>query len=165
MFYFEETKTDSASRYQNILDQVSHLLEDETDWLANLANTSSHLFHALDQVNWVGFYLLKEGELVLGPFNGQPACVRIQPGRGVCGTAIEKKEIQRVADVHQFPGHIACDAASRAEIVIPLSVNGKWIGVLDIDSPQPDRFSEEDQKFLEAYCQILLEHTNWDPIL
>ncbi|MBA4492872.1 GAF domain-containing protein [Paenactinomyces guangxiensis] len=165
MFVFERVEGDQATRYVNILKQLEHLLEGEKDWLANLANTASHLYHSLDQVNWAGFYLLKEGELVLGPFMGQPACVRIAVGRGVCGAAVAEDETQRVEDVHQFPGHIACDASTRSEIVIPLRVDGKIIGVLDIDSPVKKRFDTLDQKYLEEYANILLRNTDWTPLL
>ncbi|SEM70573.1 GAF domain-containing protein [Lihuaxuella thermophila] len=165
MFVFEEIKGDKATRYQHMLKQITHLLEGETDWLANLANAASHLYNSLDQVNWAGFYLMKNGELVLGPFMGKPACVRIAVGKGVCGTAVAKDETQLVEDVLKFPGHIACDAATRSEIVIPLRVNGKIIGVLDIDSPAEKRFDQEDKKYLEEYAEILLKSTDWSPLL
>ncbi|MFT8364028.1 MAG: GAF domain-containing protein [Sporolactobacillus sp.] len=134
---------------------LKSLIHDETDQIANLANASALLGDYLDRINWVGFYLFDGHELVLGPFQGKPACVRIPLGKGVCGTAAATKEIVRVADVHAFPGHIACDAASRSEIVIPLFRGDTFIGVLDIDSPFLDRFSEEDQQFLEAFAETL----------
>ena len=121
----------------------------------NLSNASALLGETLTQINWVGFYLMKDGELWLGPFRGKPACVRIQIGRGVCGTALKEDRTQRVEDVHRFPGHIACDAASRSELVIPLHAHGKTVGVLDIDSPVEGRFGAEDQKILEAFCRAL----------
>jgi len=165
MFAFQPPEGDKKTRYERMLKQLSALLEGETDWLANLANSASHLFHTLDEVNWAGFYLMKNEELVLGPFMGKPACVRIPIGKGVCGTAVQERRVQRVPDVHQFPGHIACDAASRSEIVIPLIVNGKILGVLDIDSPVKERFDETDQVYLERYCEILINGTDWSPLL
>ena len=116
----------------------------ETNLIANMANVSAILFNQLEQVNWAGFYLLEQQELVLGPFQGQPACVRIQLGAGVCGTCVTTEQPQLVADVHQFDGHIACDAASNSELVIPIMVEQKCIGVLDIDSPIYDRFDQQD---------------------
>ncbi|TCS95045.1 GAF domain-containing protein [Hazenella coriacea] len=165
MHHLNQVSKDTSTSYQQILTELEYLLEGETDWLANLANVASHLFHSLKQVNWAGFYLLKENELVLGPFMGKPACVRISIGKGVCGTAVSTNQTQRVDDVHLFPGHIACDATSCSEIVIPLRVNGKIIGVLDIDSPIRQRFSEEDQKALEQYVEIVLKKTNFLPLL
>ena len=120
-----------------------------------LSNASALLFHTLDCLNWAGFYIMHDGLLKLGPFQGEVACVRIPVGRGVCGTAVAEDATQRVEDVHQFPGHIACDAKSNSEIVIPIHVHGEIYGVLDIDSPVLNRFSEEDQAGLEAFVQIL----------
>lgn len=134
------------------------LLEAERDETANLANIAALLFEAMAQVNWVGFYLMKEGELVLGPFQGRVACTRIAVGRGVCGTAAAERAVQRVADVHAFPGHIACDGASESEIVLPIMKNGEVHGVLDIDSPVKNRFSAEDQEKLEALVRLLEAH-------
>ncbi|RJX72832.1 GAF domain-containing protein [Vibrio sinensis] len=145
--------------YQRLTKQAIALLESETDLIANLSNLSALLNMELDELNWVGFYLLKDDELVLGPFQGKPACVRIPIGRGVCGTAISENCVQRVYDVHQFDGHIACDAASNSEIVIPFSVGGQLLGVLDIDSPKIGRFSEIDEQgltFLMEEVQKLL---------
>ena len=133
--------------------QAEALLRDEQDVLANAANFVALLYNALDDVNWLGIYVLRGDELVLGPFQGQPACVHIDVGSGVCGTAAATLETQRVPDVHEFPGHIVCDAASRSEIVVPLLVDGSLVGVLDIDSPSPDRFSAEDQAGIERLCQ------------
>ena len=132
--------------------QAGALLRDEPDALANAANFVALLYNALDDVNWLGIYVLRGDELVLGPFQGQPACVHIPVGNGVCGTAAATLETQRVADVHAFPGHIACDAASRSEIVVPLLVDGSLVGVLDIDSPSLDRFSADDQAGIERLC-------------
>ncbi|MFX3618095.1 MAG: GAF domain-containing protein [Sporolactobacillus sp.] len=137
---------------------LESLINDEPNRIANLANASALLNDNLERINWVGFYLVENDELVLGPFQGKPACVRIPFGKGVCGTAAEQKEIVRVSDVHEFPGHIACDAASRSEMVIPLFNGDELIGVLDIDSPYVDRFSEEDQQFLEAFAETLAGH-------
>ena len=137
--------------YQRLTKQAVALIESETDLTANLANISSLLFMELDDLNWAGFYLMKQDqakekdELVLGPFQGQPACVRIPVGRGVCGTAVATNTVQRIHDVHEFEGHIACDAASNSEIVIPFSIDSKVVGVLDIDSPNVGRFSQIDE--------------------
>nr|WP_235788503.1 GAF domain-containing protein [Salipaludibacillus sp. CUR1] len=138
--------------------QLDALLDGESDQTANLSNASALLNQFLKDVNWVGFYIWKDGGLVLGPFQGLPACVRIAYGKGVCGTAVKDKRTMRVDDVHQFPGHIACDAASNSEIVIPLIRNGELLGVLDIDSPLKNRFSEDDEKGLEQFVQVLLKH-------
>ncbi|OIQ26378.1 GAF domain-containing protein [uncultured Vibrio sp.] len=134
--------------YHRLTKQAVALLESESDLVANLSNLSALLNMELEDLNWVGFYLLKGEELVLGPFQGKPACVRIPLGRGVCGTAAETNTVQRIYDVHQFSGHIACDAASNSELVIPFSVNGEFVGVLDIDSPTIGRFSEIDEEGL-----------------
>ena len=138
--------------YELLDSQARALLGDEPDALANAANFVALLYNALDDVNWLGIYVLRGDELVLGPFQGRPACVHIAVGSGVCGTAAARLETQRVPDVHEFPGHIVCDAASRSEIVVPLIVDGSLVGVLDIDSPSLDRFSEEDQAGIEGLC-------------
>lgn len=135
--------------------QLKSLIEDEHHLIAILSNTSALINDHLDQVNWVGFYLIEDNELILGPFQGHPACVHIEIGKGVCGTAVSEDATQRVSDVHQFPGHIACDANSKSEIVIPIHVNDKIIGVLDIDAPIKDRFTWDDQEGLEQVVQIL----------
>lgn len=132
------------------------LVSGERDPVANAANISALLFHELDDVNWTGFYFLRDGELVVGPFQGRPACVRIALGEGVCGTAAATRETQRVADVHRFEGHIACDAASNSEIVVPLIRDGELIGVLDIDSPSFGRFDAADQAGLERIAAIFV---------
>lgn len=147
-----------ASQYALLSKQLDALLEGETNQVANLSNASALLNQFLDRINWVGFYLMEGGELVLGPFQGLPACVRIQVGRGVCGTAVSEKKTMLVEDVHAFPGHIACDAASRSEIVVPLIKDGEVIGVLDIDSPELSRFTEEDQDGLEKFAEVLIKH-------
>ena len=131
-------------------------MEGEPDLIANAANVAALLFTRLPRVNWAGFYLLGDGELVLGPFGGQPACTRIPLGRGVCGTAAVRRETVVVPDVHEFPGHIACDAASRSEIVVPLLRDGELLGVLDVDSPEVARFDEEDRVFLEQVARLVV---------
>lgn len=147
-----------AEQYAMLGKQLDALLTGETNRIANLSNAAALLNQFLERINWAGFYLMEEGELVLGPFQGLPACVRIQVGRGVCGTAASEMKTMLVEDVHQFPGHIACDAASRSEIVVPLIKDGEVIGVLDIDSPELSRFTEEDQKGLEDFTGILMRH-------
>ena len=157
MFQTTSYSGDLAAGYDLLNKQLAALLEGETNAVANLANASALLNQFLDRINWVGFYLTdSEDSLILGPFQGLPACVHIAFGKGVCGTAAATQETQLVADVHQFPGHIACDAASNSEIVVPLVRDGKTIGVLDIDSPEFDRFSEVDRVGLERFCETLL---------
>ena len=142
--------------YDSLLLQLQALIEGESDLTANLANTSALLNLALEDLNWVGFYLLKSpNELVLGPFQGKPACLRIPVGKGVCGTAVASGQTQRVADVHAFAGHIACDGASNSEIVLPIFAEGRVVAVLDIDSPSLDRFDAEDQIGLERVATAL----------
>ncbi|MFF2093732.1 GAF domain-containing protein [Paenibacillus sp. NPDC058174] len=142
--------------YQLLLKQLEGLVEDEPSRIANLANASALLQQFLQDINWVGFYLLEgEDELVLGPFQGKPACTRITVGKGVCGTAVSRGEVMVVEDVHQFPGHIACDSASNSELVIPLRSGGRIIGVLDIDSPSFARFDETDARFLTLFTEVL----------
>jgi L-methionine (R)-S-oxide reductase len=159
MFNVEMYKGSREENYQLVKKQLQALLHGEKNQIANLSNTSALLNQFLDRINWVGFYLMDENnELVLGPFQGLPACVRIPLGKGVCGTSAQKMETIRVADVHQFPGHIACDAASNSEIVIPLIKDGKLLGVLDIDSPEKNRFDELDQQQLEELTAILVNH-------
>jgi len=136
--------------------QAASLLEGQNDLVANAANLSSLLFHALDDVNWVGFYFLKGEELIVGPFQGRPACVVIPLGRGICGTAAATREVQRVADVQAFDGHIACDVASRSEIVVPLIRDGNLLGVLDLDSPVAGRFDLDDEKLLLEVVAVFL---------
>ncbi|MCL1695272.1 MULTISPECIES: GAF domain-containing protein [unclassified Lysinibacillus] len=147
-----------AEQYHTLAKQLDALLTGESDRIANLSNASALLNQFLPNINWVGFYVLQGEELVLGPFQGLPACVRIPIGRGVCGTAVGKEQTIVVKDVHDFPGHIACDAASQSEIVIPLIKEGQVLGVLDIDSPIVNRFSKEDQDGLELFVKTLLLH-------
>ena len=146
-------------RYKALARTLAALLEGERDWIANLANTSALLFAELSDVNWAGFYLLKDGELVLGPFQGKPACVRIALGKGVCGTAAQRRESIVVPNVHEFPGHIACDSASNSELVVPLIRNGKLLGVLDVDSPVLARFDADDRLGLEEIALILIKQS------
>ena len=141
--------------YALLAEQLQGLIASENDRIANMANCSALLWMEMQNINWVGFYLLKRNRLVLGPCQGKPACTRIAMGSGVCGTAASTKKTMVVADVHQFPGHIACDAASNSEIVVPIFVAGKLIGVLDIDSPITDRFDYRDQQGLESLMQQL----------
>jgi len=142
--------------YKELALQLRGLLSGERDAIANAANMSALLYHTLPDVNWVGFYLLKEGELVLGPFQGKPACVRIAMGRGVCGTAAQGRRAIVVPDVNAFPGHIACDTASRSELVVPLAAGEELMGVLDLDSPSPGRFDDDDRAGCEALAAIYL---------
>ncbi|WP_044022510.1 GAF domain-containing protein [Bacillus sp. SG-1] len=144
--------------YDLVIKQLHALLEGESNRIANLSNASALLNQFLDRINWVGFYLMEDGELVLGPFQGLPACVRIAVGRGVCGSAVKDKKTYLVDDVHAFPGHIACDAASQSEIVVPMMKDGEVIGVLDIDSPEKSRFDETDKAKLEEFVQALIQY-------
>ncbi|MCQ9278058.1 GAF domain-containing protein [Staphylococcus borealis] len=143
------------TNYNILMKQLQSLIEDEQNLIAILSNTSALLNDNLDQINWVGFYLIDNDELILGPFQGHPACVHIAIGKGVCGTAVAENQTQLVKDVHAFPGHIACDSNSKSEIVIPIHVNNDIIGVLDIDAPIKDRFTIEDQQGLENIVQVL----------
>ncbi len=161
MFNVEMYKGSRLENYELVKKQLQALLDGEENLIANLSNASALLNQFLDRINWVGFYLLdSNNELVLGPFQGLPACVRIPLGRGVCGTSAQQRETVRVEDVHQFPGHIACDAASQSEIVIPLVKNGELIGVLDIDSPEKDRFDMLDQEKLEELVAVIVNNIN-----
>jgi GAF domain-containing protein len=148
--------TSKSALYQRVCDELGELLRNETDFIANAANTAAHLFHSVPDVNWVGFYLLKGNELVLGPFQGKPACARISVGEGVCGTAAQQRKTIVVPDVNAFPGHIACDTASRSEIVVPLLNWGKLLGILDVDSASINRFSEEDREGFESVVSVFL---------
>jgi L-methionine (R)-S-oxide reductase len=148
--------TDKSRFYEELAGQARALVAGEPDPVANAANLAALLYHALPRINWAGFYFVKGGELVLGPFQGKPACVRIPVGQGVCGTAVAEARSQLVPDVHAFPGHIACDAASRSEVVVPLrDANGVIFGVLDVDSPEPGRFDATDLAGLEAFAALL----------
>ena len=141
--------------YEVLCSKLSALLDGVPHRIANLANASALIYESLEDLNWAGFYLLEGETLVLGPFQGKPACIEIPLGRGVCGTAAQTGQTQLVPDVHLFPGHIACDSASNSEIVVPLRIDGKGVGVLDLDSPWPGRFTDEDQAGLEAVGEIV----------
>jgi len=143
------------TNYELLNAQLMEMVKDVPHQIANLANASALLYDAMEDLNWAGFYLMEDGKLVLGPFQGKVACVEIEVGKGVCGTAVAENATQLVADVHQFPGHIACDCASNSEIVVPIRKNGQVIGVLDIDSPRLARFVEADRIGLEAFAEIL----------
>ena len=158
MFHVENYKGSKEEQYPLVISQLKALLDGEEDQIANLSNASALLNQFMKDINWVGFYLLKDEQLVLGPFQGLPACVRIPLGKGVCGTAAVNKKTERIADVHQFPGHIACDATTNSEIVVPLITNDKLVGVLDIDSPSKNRFDEMDEAFLEEFVDTLIHY-------
>lgn len=147
--------------YSLLLEQLASMTRTERDTIANLANASALLYMSLSDINWAGFYLVREGQLVLGPFQGKPACIRIDFGKGVCGNAAAGDAAILVPDVHAFPGHIACDAASRSEIVVPVHHAGRLTAVLDIDSPLRGRFAREDQEGLERFCSVLEDACDW----
>jgi len=149
--------TSKAELYAHLAAQLRSLLEGETDFIANAANFAALLFHSLPDLNWAGLYLLRDDELVLGPFQGQPACVRIALGKGVCGTAAEQRQTILVDNVHDFPGHIACDSASNSEIVVPLIKQERLLGVLDLDSPLLARFDNDDARGLNELAEIFVE--------
>lgn len=155
---FPESK---QAGYRLVHAQLKALIENETQVIPNLANASALLKLALCDINWVGFYLIKNGELLLGPFQGKPACIHIPIGKGVCGTAVSLGKTMVVPNVHEFEGHIACDSESNSEIVVPISVNGKIVGVLDIDSPVFNRFDDTDKEGLEEAARILAAGCNW----
>ena len=151
-----DTAQPKPAFYNELNRELGALIAGERDLIANLANSAALLYHSLPDLNWAGFYLLKDGELVVGPFQGKPACVRIALGKGVCGTAAQQRKTQVVRDVHEFPGHIACDAASASEIVVPMVRAGQLLGVLDLDSPKLARFDEDDRVGLEKFVATLL---------
>ena len=154
--------TGKTELYRELSLALAGLLGDEQDAIANAANTAALVFTTLPDLNWAGFYFLRDGrELVLGPFQGKPACVRIALGRGVCGTAAERRQSVLVEDVHAFPGHIACDVASRSELVVPLLAGGRVLGVIDLDSPIAGRFDQEDQSGIERLAAILVAASAW----
>jgi len=157
MFTATALSGSKPEQYTELLGQVRALLHGERDRIANAANLSALVYHALPSLNWVGFYFFDGRELVVGPFQGQPACVRIPLDKGVCGAAATTRQTQRVADVDAFPGHIACDSASRSEVVVPLVLGDMLIGVFDIDSPEPNRFDADDQYGFEMIAQAYLE--------
>jgi len=155
IMYRVKRQDDPEKNLQLMAYMCKRVMEDESDQTAVLANISAVINGYMDRINWVGFYIIKKNELVLGPFQGLPACVRIQVGKGVCGTAAYKRETQIVPNVHDFPGHIACDSASNSEIVIPIIKNGEVFGVLDVDSPELNRFGEIENKYLNEICTML----------
>jgi L-methionine (R)-S-oxide reductase len=152
--------TNKTAAYADLARDLSSLLQGERDWIANTANTSALLFDALPDLNWAGFYFWKGGELVLGPFQGKPACVRIAAGRGVCGSAVAQHKTMLVLDVHAFPGHIACDSASNSELVVPLSRGTELLGVLDLDSPHLARFDADDAAGVERLARIVVDSSD-----
>jgi L-methionine (R)-S-oxide reductase len=157
MFAASHLSGTKPEQYAQLLAQARALLAGESDRIANAANLSSLVYHALPQLNWVGFYFFDGVELVVGPFQGLPACVRIPLDKGVCGAAARTRKTQRIADVHAFEGHIACDSASRSELVVPLHADDALVGVFDLDSPEPDRFDADDQAGLEAIAECFLQ--------
>lgn len=154
------SKEDEATRYQRLLRELHAVFEGERDWIANTANFAALIYHSLPDLNWAGFYFLQGNDLVLGPFQGKPACVRIPLGKGVCGAAAARRTTVIVPNVHQFPGHIACDANSQSEIVVPLIAGDQLLGVLDLDSPVLGRFTTADQQGLESLVATLLTASN-----
>lgn len=155
MYDFKIETADKTVMYRDLLSAVDGLTTGEPDSVANMANVAALIWETLPDLNWAGFYRNVDGELVLGPFQGRPACIRIPFGTGVCGAAAATQQVQRVEDVHAFPGHIACDAASVSELVVPIVRDGKLIAVLDLDSPNPARFTEEDEAGCVAVCDLL----------
>lgn len=144
-----------STDYRLVYEQAAEIIRTEPHYVSALSNLSALLFQSMERINWAGFYLMDRGSLVVGPFQGKTACIRIEIGKGVCGTAVRQQRVVRVADVHAFPGHIACDASSRSEIVLPIWNKGRIAGVLDIDSPLPDRFAVEDEEGLSGIVQLI----------
>lgn len=162
MFEIKKTSYKTKTEFYNELNSsLEGLINGESDWLANISNAAALLYQLMPNINWAGFYLMKNGELVLGPFQGKPACIRIPLGKGVCGTAAKTKKIQLVDDVNKFPGHIACDEISRSEVVVPVIKNDRLIGVLDIDSPLESRFDTLDALGLTTFVDYLNKYINW----
>jgi L-methionine (R)-S-oxide reductase len=155
MYDFKITAADKATLYRDLLSALEGLTAGEPDPIANMANAAALIWETLPDLNWAGFYRNVDGELVLGPFQGRPACIRIPFRKGVCGAAAETLQVQRVEDVHAFPGHIACDAASASELVVPIVRDGQLMAVLDLDSPTTGRFTEEDEVGCVALCAVL----------
>lgn len=165
MFKLDVLKRMSTEeKYKYMLILIEGQLSSEKDALANLSNASAIINAVLDRLNWAGFYFMRDGELVLGSFQGLPACNRIKVGSGVCGTAAIERKVQRIANVHEFPGHIACDSASNSEIVIPIVKDNKVYGVLDLDSPELDRFTELEETYLVKFVEKLNKYINWEEI-
>ena len=161
MFSVEKVSETKDEIYEELVRQTRGLLDGERDLVANAANVAALIWQMVPELNWAGFYFLKGGELVLGPFQGKPACVRIAVGKGVCGTAVARRETVLVEDVHAFPGHIACDSASNSELVVPLIKSGKVHGVLDLDSPLFSRFDDADRRAFEELVRIFVEGTDF----
>jgi GAF domain-containing protein len=161
MFAVEKVSGTKSEVYEELARQTRGLLDGERDLIANTANLAALIWQIVPDLNWAGFYFMKGGELVLGPFQGKPACVRIAVGKGVCGTAVARRETMLVADVHAFPGHIACDSASNSELVVPLIKAGEVKGVLDLDSPKFARFDAEDRRAFEALVRLFVEGTDF----
>ena len=157
MYDFRITAADKATLYRDLVSAAEGLTAGEPDAIANMANVAALIWETLPDLNWVGFYRNVDGELVLGPFQGRPACIRIPFGQGVCGAAAQSLQVQRVEDVNAFPGHIACDSASASELVVPIVRDGKLVAVLDLDSPAPGRFTEEDEAGCVALCGLLVK--------
>lgn len=157
-------KISTEEKYKYMLILLEGQLSSEKDLLANLSNASAIIKAVVDRLNWAGFYILREGTLVLGPFQGLPACNRIEMGKGVCGTAAVQRKVQRISNVHEFPGHIACDSASNSEIVIPIIKEDKVYGVLDLDSPEFERFTELEEKYLVKFVEKLNKYINWEEV-
>jgi GAF domain-containing protein len=157
MYDFKIEAADAATMYRDLASAIEGLVAGEPDSIANMANAAAVIWETLPDINWVGFYRNVDGELVLGPFQGRPACIRIPFGTGVCGVAAATRQVQRIEDVHAFPGHIACDGASNSEIVVPLIRDGELLGVLDIDSPKHARFTEEDETGCVRLAEILVK--------
>jgi GAF domain-containing protein len=157
-------KISTEEKYKYMLILLEGQLSSEKDLLANLCNASAIIKAVMDRLNWAGFYILREGTLVLGPFQGLPACNRIEIGKGVCGTAAAQRKVQRISNVHEFPGHIACDSASNSEIVIPIIKEDKFYGVLDLDSPEFERFTELEEKYLVKFVEKLTKYINWEEV-
>ncbi len=155
---------ETKDRYRYMLTLLKGQLSSEKDDLANISNATGIIMACVDRLNWAGFYLLRDDELVLGPFQGLPACNRIEIGKGVCGTAVKTREVQLVSDVYLFPGHIACDSASNSELVIPIIKDGEVYGVLDLDSPEKGRFTHMEQEYFIKFVEILNEYINWNNI-
>jgi len=160
----DHLSADKSEMYNEILEYAKMLMDGERDYIANMANISALLNQALKNINWVGFYIARDGQLVLGPFQGKAACIRIEIGKGVCGTAYQTAQTQLVDDVHEFPGHIACDADSRSEIVVPVIVNGVVAAVLDIDSPVIKRFDDIDKENLVELCRVIAQSCDFSNI-
>ena len=155
MYSFDIDASSKTALYADLLSAIDAITHDEPDAIANMANVAALIWEAVPDLNWAGFYRLLGDTLILGPFQGKAACIRIPIGKGVCGAAAESKTTQLVRDVHAFPGHIACDAASQSELVVPILFQGRLIAVLDLDSPRPARFDEEDQHGFEAICALI----------